>query len=377
MGPFAKIRKAGDALTSSIATKLGSAEQIDSLNSHEQCERAFCTSAQSLHCQVESLLGESNDREAIRKEILTLLTTATEEHDTLPEEFITRLNKVMYSIDEADSRNSHYLVGTQKEPMKIPRSLMNNTNRSRQDKIDTTSTTKGPMAVYPVDAQKFPIALGSLRAKLGEIPITTMLRLKNTSSEPLRLKTGLQLKEGKYISSLTTSEPISNTYQLYPPSEIPPKSEIVVACRSRGGWLPTSGIKGELLYTNRHESWAFRIKFHNHLIGNDRKCKVEAYPTRNFDGEEKELFSKNMNRWELIKDELDVKANNEFIVTIKCFKENAQGATYESSLKNLPGTIIEDEEVYEYDKENSPVTDCSIDDSVECVYLREEVILPV
>lgn len=97
MGPFAKIRKAGDALTSSIATKLGSAEQIDSLNSHEQCERAFCTSAQSLHCQVESLLGQSNDREAIRKEILTLLTTATEEHDTLPEEFITRLNKVMYS----------------------------------------------------------------------------------------------------------------------------------------------------------------------------------------------------------------------------------------------------------------------------------------
>ena len=375
MGPFAKIRKAGEALTSSIATKLGSAEQIDSLNSHEQYERAFCTSAQSLHSQVESLLGESNDRAAIRKEILTLLTTATEEHDTLPEEFITRLNKVVYSVDEADERNSHYLAGTQKEPMKISQSLIN-TKISRQDKIDTPS--KGPLAVYPVDAQKVPIALGSLRAKLGEIPITTILRLKNTSSEPLRLKAGLQLKEGKYISSLTTSEPISNTYQLYPPSEIPPKSEIVVACRSRGGWLPTSGIKGEILYTNRDESWTFRIKFHNHLIGHDRKCKVEAYPTLNCNNEERDLLkSENVNCWELTKDELDVKANNEFIVTIKCLNEFAQGATHKSLLKNLPGTT-EDEKDNGYNKGDcSPVTDCSIDDSIECVYLREDVILPV
>ena len=110
------------------------------------------------------------------------------------------------------------------------------------------------------------------------MPITTLLWLKNTSTEPLRLRSGLKLKEGKYVKSVTTYDPHNNSvcYHLYPPSKIPPLTEIFVACRSSGGWIPISGIQGYIVYTNRDESLTLNIQFSNHLVGHERKFKVEA-----------------------------------------------------------------------------------------------------
>jgi hypothetical protein len=226
------------------------------------------------------------------------------------------------------------------------------------------------MPIHPVDTQSKPIALGSLRAKLGEIPITTLLRLKNTTAEPLRIKTGLKLREGKYVSAITASDPNNQavSYQLYPPSEIPPRTEVVIACRSRGGWWATSGIEGEITYTNRDESWIFSIKLHSPLIGHERTCKVKAVNTSDLGTQEEGLLDvKECNNsqmyWQISKDELDVKANNEVIVTISCQGRDIS----DSSL------------LHRHKEEVSPITDYSTDTSVECVYTKEtsKVLLPL
>jgi hypothetical protein len=373
MGPFAKIRMAGEALSSKTATELASAKRINTLIDHEQSERSLCAPTKSLHSQVNALTRESNERAALRREILALLTTATEEYDALPEEFITRLNKVVYSIDEADARNSD-LIGVNKErALQMRRTdcigyessdrLFNPLNTGIPNRIE-------PMPIHPVDTQSKPIALGSLRAKLGEIPITTLLRLKNTTAEPLRIKTGLKLREGKYVSAITASDPNNQavSYQLYPPSEIPPRTEVVIACRSRGGWWATSGIEGEITYTNRDESWIFSIKLHSPLIGHERTCKVKAVNTSDLGTQEEGLLDvKECNNsqmyWQISKDELDVKANNEVIVTISCQGRDIS----DSSL------------LHRHKEEVSPITDYSTDTSVECVYTKEtsKVLLPL
>jgi hypothetical protein len=371
MGPFAKIRMAGEALSSKTATELASAKRINNLIDREQSERSLYAPTESLHSQVNAFTGESTDRVVLRREILSLLTTATEEYDTLPEEFITRLNKIVYSIDEADARNSE-LIGVNKEHVL----QMQRTNCSDRlfGPLDTLTPNRiEPMPLYPVDTQNKPIALGSLRAKLGEIPITTLLRLMNTSTGPLRIKTGLTLREGKYVSAIAVNDPNNHlvSYQLYPPSEIPPRTEVVIACRSRGGWLATSGIEGEIVYTNKDESWIFSIKLHNPLIGHGRTCKVKATDASHLDTQEKDLLevkelNESQTHWQISKDELDVKSNNEVIVTISC----AQG--YDVSDPSLLPHQREKLDV-------SPITDYSTDTSVECVYTtdKSKVLLPL
>eukprot|EP00588_Corethron_pennatum_P004653 CAMPEP_0194297562 /NCGR_PEP_ID=MMETSP0169-20130528/59212_1 /TAXON_ID=218684 /ORGANISM="Corethron pennatum, Strain L29A3" /LENGTH=132 /DNA_ID=CAMNT_0039047405 /DNA_START=1 /DNA_END=396 /DNA_ORIENTATION=+ len=91
-----------------------------------------------------------------------------------------------------------------------------------------------PMSLNPIDAQRIPLSLGSLRRKLGEYSISTLLRIKNLSNGPLRLKSGVQLKQGSYIKSLNATDPNNGSvcYHLYPGTEIPPRSEVVVAARS-------------------------------------------------------------------------------------------------------------------------------------------------
>lgn len=171
IGPFAKVRMAGEALSSKAAAELGSTDRMQSLADREQNERSFCATAKSLHTQLNALSGESVDRAVLRKEILAILTSATEEFETLSEEFITRLNKVVYSIDEADERNSH-LVGINKEHM-FHQPLGGSGPNAMPPKVTE------PMPIHPVNSQRVPIALESLRSKLGEFPITTLLRIKN------------------------------------------------------------------------------------------------------------------------------------------------------------------------------------------------------
>ena len=282
-----------------------------------------------------------------------------EDFDTLPEELISRLNKVVHSIDEADERNSQLIASNGLDNhRKLGHNGVNDDGIKSHHSVETAVQTRQPMTPYPVDAQKLPISLGSLRAKLGAIPLTIMLWLKNTSPEPLRLRSGLQLKGGKYIKSIATSDPNNNAvcHHLYPPSEIPPQSEVVVACRSGGGWIPTSGIQGELVYTNRDETWVFNIKFCNSLAGHGRRCTVEANC----------ILQDNIHQWQMSKDELDHKANNEFVVTISCLHGQTEAN------ENLIGASKDMEELT-----YTPVTDCSVEDSFECVYNNTGVILPL
>merc|ERR1712194_838791 len=110
---------------------------------------------------------------------------------------------------------------------------------------------------------------------------------------------------------------------LYPAAGIPPRTELCIACRSTGGWIPTSGIGGEIVYTNRDESCNFHVKFRNSLIGHERTCKVGASATARCDEGERERV------WQMSKEELDHKANNEVVIVVKClYGEEAADAAF-------------------------------------------------
>ena len=67
------------------------------------------------------------------------------------------------------------------------------------------------------------------------------------SDEPLRLKSGRQLASGKYVDALQAKDRHGHavSYQLDPPTEIPPRTEVVVAARSSGGRGSAGrGVKG-------------------------------------------------------------------------------------------------------------------------------------
>jgi hypothetical protein len=183
-----------------------------------------------------------------------------------------------------------------------------------------------------MDAQKIPVSFASIRTKLGASAFSTLLRIKNFSDEPLRLKSGVQLKEGKYIQRLNTTDPDTNatvSYHLYPSTEIPPRSEIVVAAKNTArGWIPTSGVEGEIVYSNLKETWLFRIKFSNQLVRKLRTCQVtathvgnnksatatEGMDKHNDDGNDDDDDENPF--WNVRKDELDIKANNEVAISI-------------------------------------------------------------
>ena len=303
LGPFAKVTKAGDDLSSRAAVELASVRRIDALNKQERAERAFCVPTDALRSQVTALRAESEDRAALRKELLTLLMTASEEYDTLPEELISRLNKMLRSIDEADERTSHLIATDVKQ-------LPQNIDLSSSDCLQMTDTPPvlPEMAALPIDAKETPIGLGSLREKLGEISITTLLRIRNQSNERLRLKSGMQLKEGKYVTAMShvNASHDADVCYLYPAADIPPRTELCIASRSAGGWIPTSGINGEIVYTNRDESRHFCIRFRNSLMRHERTCTVRANAAS--DGGDA--------TWQISKEELDHKANNEIVIVI-------------------------------------------------------------
>ena len=336
-GPFAKIDKAAEELSSSTAAALGSLERAQSFSRREKNEIDFCTKTQSLKSQVESLRNESETRAKIRKEILQLLTTATEELDALPESLIAHTNKILYSTDEADVCNANF-VTTYKKSETAPRGGDKfYFSSSRISNHNLPYALNGKMGIYPIDAQRLPVSLVSLRKKLGEISHTTLLRLRNTSNQPLRLKTGVQLPGGKYVKSIHASDPHGNSlcFHLYPGSEIPPRTEVLVAARSRGGWFPTSGIDGKIVYTNYDESWTFEVAFRNDLVGNVRRSSVKAYPTSGEDEDRIGPNEKSKQFWQISKDEYDAKANNEIVISFDALHGESTKVSYRQSQSTL------------------------------------------
>ena len=324
-GPFAKIDKAAEELSSSTAAALGSIERVRSFSHQERLERDFCTKTRLLHNQVASLHKESENRAKLRDEILQLLTTAAEELDALPEELIARTNKILHSTDEADTCTANLVtMHRDNEKKTTDGEIYALSPYHISSRFDHRSTTlNGKIGNHPIDAQRIPVSLVSLRRKLGEISHTTLLRLRNTSNEPLRLKSGVQLKYGKYIKSLHASDPHENPhcFHLYPGTEIPPRTEVLVAARSRGGWLPTSGIDGKLVYTNYDETWTFEVSFRNDLVGNVRRSNVKAYLTNGIDQNSTEASVDRNQFWQISKDEYDAKANNEIAISFDAFHD--------------------------------------------------------
>ncbi len=335
-GPFAKIDKAAEELSSSTAAALGSLERVQSYSRREREERDFCTKTQSLNSQVESLRKESETRARIRKEVLQLLTTATEELDALPEELIANTNKILHSTDEADARTANFAT-TYKERKDTRQEGDKYFSTSRFPYHDSSRDSTRRIGIYPIDAQRLPVSLVSLRKKLGEISHTTLLRLRNTSNQPLRLKSGVQLTAGRYIRSLYANDPHGKSlcFHLYPGSEIPPRTEVLVAARSKGGWLPTSGIDGKIVYTNHDESWTFEIAFRNDLIGNVRRCHVKAYATSGEDDDAIGPSEHTRQFWQISKDEYESRANNEIAISFESLHGESTKVSFRQSQSNL------------------------------------------
>ena len=179
---------------------------MEQLEKQERQEREFCHPTPSLQHQVYQLRKESYQRRKNRKDILKLLTTAAEELDALPEELISKLSKILHDIDDADKRTADLVTMEDDDEIdgetRLSTRKSNRANSSNLHQFPRQPPTRRkPMTKYPIDAQRISVSLTSIRKKLGEIPLTTLLRIKNLADEPLRLKSGVQLKEGKYLHS--------------------------------------------------------------------------------------------------------------------------------------------------------------------------------
>ena len=340
-GPFAKINKTAEELFSESAKDLGSTKRMESFSYLEKTEREYCSKTKSLHHRVQSLKEEASSRSKRRKQIIQLLTTAAEEFDALPEDLTAKLNKILLDTDENDRRTSSLVTSGSDEYLDTIASMRSDWSKLRRP-------PRKSMAIDPIDAQRTPVILNQIRKSLGDIKLTTMLRIQNLSEEVLRLKSGVQLKEGKYIDNLNAIDRLGDTicHHLYPTTEIPPRSEVIVVARCTGGWIPTSRIEGQIVYTNRDESWYFRINFSNGFVSNRRHCQVRASyvdkGSRIFDGssdesslrttsEDKDEFDEegldstrssqhgqhqHHQHWQITKNEMDRKANNEIVISI-------------------------------------------------------------
>jgi PH domain len=325
-GPLAKIVRDANELYSTTARRLGSVERSRDYHSREKAEREYIPNSKCLYDKSDTLMSQAEMRADIRQNVLEALTSAVEELDALPEDMIERLNKIIHDVDDAD-RNTAQVVAM---PSKL----------SADDKMDTVEeddmylaravAAKSPMPDRPIDAQRTPVSLTSLRKKLGEIPYTTMVRIRNLSTEPLRLKLGVQLESGKYVKELDVTLIASRhnrragligskaCYHLYPIEEIPARTEVVVVARSGGvNLVPITGIQGQLVFATKDGSWSFNVTFVNHLGGSDRRCETKA--TRHKVPGASEGTDKNdggNNRWIMSHETVDQDSNNEVLVTI-------------------------------------------------------------
>lgn len=365
-GPFAKIAKAAAELAHTVSTMGGGSKSgrdgggtsssMELLLQRERQALQACPDAQTLQQGAARMRALAQQRATTRKEVLQLLTTAAEELDALPEELLAKLNKLLHDIDEADAQVARHLA--------LAASVSNNSqqkqNSSRSPSLQTKSLRRSTVNLSqrpptllqtPVDAQRLPVSLTALRKKLGEISLTTMIRIRNLTDEPLRLVSGIKLQEGRYIKSLALAAPQSDyssssnthhhlqTFHFYPSSEIAPHTEVVMVARSGGGWVPTSGIGGQIVYTNRQQTWTFHVKFANELVRGGRHVHVQANPTgKNENSNEihpslslqpstassmddtSQINKNDLQHWQITRQELDRKANNEILVSIRVQK---------------------------------------------------------
>eukprot|EP01050_Picozoa_sp_SAG11_P014226 SAG11_NODE_1729_length_4365_cov_2.317628_3_plen_472_part_00 len=325
-GLYAKINRAGAALHAELAESDSTSAHSQRYGAREAEERAECAATVALRERFELLRQQSAERAMIRSRVVQLVTRAAEEREALPEELTTQLNKILYDVDDVDAQTST-AVEMESVPMDDMPELPGTADGMHVNFTDLATVAAATPAPQPmpaietlVDAASTPVVLEQVRSKLGEISRTTMLRIVNCSTEPLLLQKGQNLSAGKYVVDMVVSargRP-AVTHQFYPPAEISPRSEVVVVARSGGGWVATSGIEGELVYTNRRESWKFIISFCNLLLNGRRAVNVSAVPSsaEAHNGTLTRTTTGNHEHWQATRDELDRKENNECIITI-------------------------------------------------------------
>jgi hypothetical protein len=374
---YAKVTRAGQRLQSAMQVPgYGTADDVAASAQREEEERAECAAPNALRENWELLRQQSAERRAIREEVVQMLTAAgiKEEREALPEELTTQLNKILYNVEAIDSQTqeaveqdsaamtetpelpppaaaarAHALAATSSAAAAADTAgaadAMTRTQSHSQRLAAPALPSLAPM-VGPVDSANSPVHLPEVRYKLGDISRTTLLRLRNESTEILRCVAGRVLESGMWIESMevqqqqqqqqqqqrgsggmmsggTTMMNSSGKLELLPPDQIPPRTEVVIAARSTGSLVPTSGVEGRLLYASqRDESWTFEIDFKNLLVSSKRSVRVQASQSGGGGGggDEMRRTATTAVVWEMKKNELDRKENNEVIVTISQVK---------------------------------------------------------
>ena len=337
---YAKVTRAGKRLQSAMqAPGYATTDSVVASEQREEEERAECAATNALRENWELLRQQSAERRAVREEVVQMLTAAgvKEEREALPEELTTQLNKILYNVDQIDSQTQEAIEQASASMAETPvlpsqaalaatTSAVVGTNPGTSaDTITRTQSRQQPPQapmplapmIGPVDSANSPVYLPEVRRKLGDIARTTLLRIRNESTEVLRCVSGRVLEAGMWVESMEVPQQQHagrSKLELLPPDQIPPRTEVVVAARSTGSLVPTSGVEGRLLYAARQdESWTFEVDFKNFLISSKRSVRVRASQAGG-DGAALRRTATTAVAWEIQKDELDRKENNEVIV---------------------------------------------------------------
>ena len=345
----AKVTRAGKRLHQEEREAKVRAEDVRASAMREDEERAECAATDALRERFELLRRQSADRRKVREAVVKMVTSAREEREALPEELTSVLNKILYNVDAIDSQTAE-LVEALSAPMRSDADLTTNEDGLQPEpgehQTEGLRVSSGSAAAAapepepepepmtgPVDAMDRPVSLPDVRRKLGDVARTTLLRIVNTSDESLRLVSGRTLDAGTYCSSLAYEDEIATVIlELLPPDEIAARTEVVVAARSTGRLISTSGVRGQLVYTTADESWKFRMDFNNERTSTKRAVHVEAMQnTEKFRGSVTPVT------WDVTKEEKDRKENNEVVITITKSRGEEAWAIMEAVRASLIG----------------------------------------
>jgi hypothetical protein len=325
-GPMAKVKLAADELFTDRAVRLGSSKRETIYRERERFENEFVPDNSMLYEKAEALRKNWELRAKQRQDVLETLLASVEEFDALPADLMERVNKIIHDVDEADRQTARYVSMPSK---KSPEGSLMNMDRDDNDSI---AKKQRPLPDRPIDAQHTPVSLISLRKKLGEIPLTTMIRIRNLTNEPLRLKGGGHINAGQYIKDLEVTMMFSRrnrnrlvvgeraVYHLFPIAEIPIRTEVVIAARSSGNnWFPTGGIDGELVFVNKSGTWSFHVNFCNGIGNGGTTCKTKAMhyvDSKHRSDVPVESGEAEDSVWRISHETVDEKRNNEVLVQI-------------------------------------------------------------
>ena len=279
-GPMAKVKVAADELYTTRAMNLGSAKRATLYREQERAVKKIVADNMALFERAEALRKNWEFRAKQRQDVLEPLLAPVEEVDALPDDLMERVNKIISDVDEADRQTAHYVSMSSKAYDDVTKSIHQRCPTrtfGNLESMDMDGEDEGygmkkrhlpPMPDRPIDAQHTPVSLASIRKKLGEIRLTTMIRIRNMTNEPLRLKSGVHLKAGNYIKDLEVQMVFDRynrnhhqvgdrvVYHMFPIAEIPVRTEVVICARAAGtNWISTSGIDGELVYVNKSGTW--------------------------------------------------------------------------------------------------------------------------